>query len=252
VTLKHPSIPKLPRAPRHRARDLTIVPGVHLVLHASSWYQVILRHNHRLVCVMLLCQMLAEGVCHHQCVALVTHNHPTAPLPSQSCPPTQPGIGVFRQLNAYPPRGADHSLCLLCIGFEANTGEEANYDIERPLKEFWVVRCQVRIIDIEYGKESGHQTVDLVRFKRAPFPQFPQPLPCNGIHKDIEQLSREGATLCDAPPCLKWHAIINGCSAYHFLHSPRSFRSIESSLVLHHTLPELGGSICGPLSRTPS
>jgi hypothetical protein len=79
----------------------------------------------------------------------------------------QPGIGVFRQLNAYPPGGADHCLRLLCIGFEANTGEEANYDIERPLEEFWVARRQVRIIDIEYGKESGHQTVDLVRFERA-------------------------------------------------------------------------------------
>ncbi len=65
VTSKHPSIPKLPRAPRHRARDLTIAPGVRLVSHARSWYQVILRHNHRLVCVVLLCQMLAERVCHH-------------------------------------------------------------------------------------------------------------------------------------------------------------------------------------------
>ncbi len=65
VTSKHPSVLKLPRAPRHRARDLTIAPGVRLVLHTRSWYQEILRHNHRLVCVVLLCQMSAEGVCHH-------------------------------------------------------------------------------------------------------------------------------------------------------------------------------------------
>jgi hypothetical protein len=114
VVLKHPSVPKLPRAPRHRARDLTIAPGVCLVSHARSWYQVILRHNHCLVCVMLLCQMLAEGVCHHQRIALATHNHPPVPLPSQSHPPMQPGIGVFRQLNAYPPGGANHCLRLLC------------------------------------------------------------------------------------------------------------------------------------------
>ncbi len=92
VASKHPSIPKLPRAPRHRARDLTIAPGVCLVLHARSWYQVIFRHNRRRVCVVLLCQMSGEGVCHHQRVALATHNHPTVPLPSQSCLPTQPEV----------------------------------------------------------------------------------------------------------------------------------------------------------------
>jgi hypothetical protein len=111
--------------------------------------------------------------------------------------------------------GVQIIVCVFCAGFEANAGEEANYDIEHPLEEFWVTGCQVRIIDIEYGKKSGHQTVDLVWFERAPYPQFLQPLPCNGVHKDIEQLIKEGATLCDAPPRLKWRAVINRCSAYH-------------------------------------
>ncbi len=65
VASKHPSIPKLPRAPRHRAGDLAVASWVRLVSHTHPWYQVILRHYHCLVCVMLLCQMLAEGVfCH--------------------------------------------------------------------------------------------------------------------------------------------------------------------------------------------
>jgi hypothetical protein len=147
----------------------------------------------------------------------------------------QPGIGIFQQLNAYPPGGANHCLRFLCVGFEANAGEEANNDIKHPLEEFWVARRQVCIIDIEYGKKSGHQMVDLVWFKRAPFPQFPQPLPCNGVHKDIEQLSREGATLCDAPPCLKWRAVINRRSAYHCCILPEVLD--QSNHLWSYTIP---------------
>ncbi len=67
----------------------------------------------------------------------------------------------------------------------------------------------------EYGKESGHQMINLIWLQRATLLQFPQPFPCDGINKDIEQLCREGAPLCDALPCLKWCAIIYRCSAYH-------------------------------------
>ncbi len=91
VATEHPSIPKLTRALRHRARDPAIALGLHLISHARSWLKVILQHYQHLVGVMLLCQMSAEGACLHQRIAMATYNHPTFPLPSQSHPPPESG-----------------------------------------------------------------------------------------------------------------------------------------------------------------
>ena len=65
-------------------------------------------------------------------------------------------------------------LGFLEVGFEANAGKKFNNEIDSPLKECWISRCQIRIINVKNGEKGLRQVIDLLLLQDALLPQSPK------------------------------------------------------------------------------
>jgi hypothetical protein len=63
------------------------------------------------------------------------------PIIARMEPETHVVIGGGRQLGSDPAGGANHGLRFQAVGFESNTLEEFNHDVEGCLQEHGVARC---------------------------------------------------------------------------------------------------------------
>ena len=140
---------------------------------------------------MLSCQVAREGACLHLSSTMVAADAARLPIIARMEPETHAVIGGGRQLGSDPAGGANHGLHFQAVGFETNTFEEFNHNVEGRLQEHGVAQCKVCVVDIEYREETPHQFCHVIRIVVCQaFPlESVKPLPCDGIHQYVEEFS---------------------------------------------------------------